>query len=149
MLCLRFTDGLWMETRGIYCAHTDNLSSVQTKGSRLLEVLGIPCVLQLKQAYAGNVPEIFTLSEQTEPLKSQREITNFLISNSLVEECACPQCTIATLTPIEDNWVCSHTYPKVSILCLNGHKALTISPLIMFCRQTFPQRCCKEHTRDK
>lgn len=69
-----------------------------------------------------------------------------------MEECACPQCTIATLTPIEDNWVCSHTYPKVSILCVNGHKALTISPLIMFCSQLFPQlsqRCCKEQTRHK
>lgn len=82
MLCLRFTDGLWMETRGIYCAHTDNLSSVRTKGLWLLEVLGISCALQLVQAHAGNVSEIFTLSEQTEPLKSQREVTNFLASNS-------------------------------------------------------------------
>lgn len=136
-----------METRSIYCAHTDNLSSVQTKGPCLLEVLGIPCALQLIWAHAGNVSEVFTLSEQTEPLKSQRGVTKCITSNSLVEECACPQCTIATLTPIEDSWVCSHTYPKVSILCVNGHKALTISPLIMFCSQLFPQlsqRCCKE-----
>lgn len=45
MLCLRFTDGLCLETHGIYCAYTDHLSSVQTKGPWLLEMLDTPLVL--------------------------------------------------------------------------------------------------------
>lgn len=158
--CPRFSGSIWHavptfhrwsvdgNTWHLLCTYRQSVQCTD-RGPWLLEVLGIPCALQLIQAHAGNASEIFTLFEQTEPLKSQREVTNFLTSNSLVEECACPQCTIATLTPIEDNWVCSHTHPKVSILCVNGHKALTISPLIMFCSQTFSQRCCKEHIRDK
>lgn len=79
MLCLCFTDGLCLETHGIYCAYTDHLSSAQTKGLWLLEMLDTPHVLySLIWAHAENVSEIFTLPEQSEPLKSQIDVINCL-----------------------------------------------------------------------
>lgn len=51
MLCPRFADGLCLETHGIYCAYTDHLSSVQTKGLWLLEMLDISHGVQSKSGH--------------------------------------------------------------------------------------------------
>lgn len=51
MLCPRFADGLCLETHGIYCAYTGHLSSVQTKGPWLLEMLDTSHVLQSKSGH--------------------------------------------------------------------------------------------------
>lgn len=61
MLWPRFADGLCLETHGIYCAYTDHLSSVQTKGPWLLERLDTSHVLQSKSGHVQKMHLKFLL----------------------------------------------------------------------------------------
>lgn len=61
MLCPHFADGLCLETHGIYCAYTDHLPSVQTKGPWLLEMLDTSHVLQSKSGHVQKMHLNFLL----------------------------------------------------------------------------------------